>query len=126
MLNQLERSVDLIANATAVKADPIEKLIPDVPRQVCMMVHRIRFTQAVQGCIRENRQMSIVQRQNNAIKVKLGELLMDKELPEGERSTMNALQIVLHEQAFVLTELMKKKTTEELNSAWNEHMRFYH
>merc|ERR1719199_1264745 len=91
-----------------------------------MMVQRIRFTAEVQKCIRENRQLSLVQNRNAAIKTKLGERLLNKETPEGDRSTMMALQLVIHEQSCVLQQLMQTKSPEELWASWQEQMRFYY
>jgi hypothetical protein len=90
-----------------------------------MLVQRLRFTTETQKCVREDRQLSIVQRQNAAIKKKLGERLMDKDIPENERSTLNCLQIVIHEQNQIVAQLSELKTSEEKSAAWAECVRFY-
>jgi len=125
-LNQLHMSVEKAMNAGASSTLGLDAMAADMPRQVCMLVQRIRFTTEVQRCVRENRQLSTVTRANAAIKLTLAERLLNQDLPEGQRATLMALQQVLHEQCQVINLLMKTKSNEELTALWNEQMRFYH
>jgi len=129
MLNQLQASVKLNSDRTAVSTQPMEELAKNgsgVPRQVCMLVQRHRFTGEVQRCILDNRQLSIVSRAHSELKKKLGDWLLNKDLPEGERATLTALQQVLHEQSQILQTLSEIKNAADVWPAWLEHMRFYY
>jgi len=128
MLNQLQTSVEKAMHTNAVSTDLIETLAVDVPRQVCLLIQRVRFTNEVQRCIRENRQLSTVTRANNEIKKRLCDTLLSKDFSEneGERATIVALSQVLHEQTQVLETLIATKSAEDLGALWNEQVRFYH
>lgn len=127
MWNQLLGSVNKSLNDHAASAQPIEVMATEVPRQVCMMVQRIRFTNEIQRCIREARQLATVTRANIAIKNKITERILDKETPSGHTHTLKALQQVLHEQFQVLSMLCAtEKDPDKLGQVWKEQMRFYH
>lgn len=128
MINQLHSSVEKAMHANAASTENIEVLAVDVPRQVCLLVQRVRFTSEVQRCVRENRQISTVTRALKEITKRIGERLMPSgaEIPGGERATLIGLQILLYEQQQVLNQLLKTKSTDELQALWSEQMRFYH
>jgi hypothetical protein len=127
MLAQLHSSVEKSMKENIESTADVEKLaLDDVPRQVCMLVQRVRFSRAVQRCIMENRQMSTITRASQETKAKISELLLKQELGEGQRATLIALQQVIHEQLQVVKSLQTAKGIEELQAMWQEQMKFCH
>merc|ERR1719443_2351607 len=56
-LNQLTLSVDKMINDTMEPKKPIDVLAAESPRQVCLLVQRVRFTQDVEKCLRDRRDL---------------------------------------------------------------------
>lgn len=113
MLNQLNESVRLASIKMASGTQPIEELVKEasgVPRQICVLAQRIRFTADVSRCIREDRQLNIISRAHKETKKKLGERLLDKELPECERSaSMAVAQVITNRLSYWLPSPSRKR-----------------
>jgi len=129
MIGQLRESVSDISKKYATSTEPIEQLTKELPRQVVMLVQRLRFTTEVQRCLRENRQLSTVTRAQTEIKKKLAEQLLNtkgEENQEGFHSNLVALQQVLHEQFQVLKLLADAKPDDQATreAIWQEQIRF--
>jgi len=125
-LNQLTLSVDKMINDTMESKKPIDVLAAESPRQVCLLVQRVRFTQDVEKCLRDRRDLGRLLTTHAETKSKICARLLSREASAGERATLQALQIVLCEQANIVTKLLAEKTLEESGKLWLDQVRFYH
>lgn len=123
MLAGLNESLKKISNDAAASTKPIEELAKEFPRQVCLTVQRVRFTTEAQKSIRESQPLKRMMKNSIDLKNRIGVKLLDKDMPDGERATLVALQVLLHEQRQVLKPLAELK--EGLWEAWQEQIRFY-
>jgi len=128
MISQLRDSVSDISKKSAISTEPLEALARELPRQVVILVQRLRFTKEVTRCIRENRQLSTVTRAQTEIKKTLADVLIstkDEENVEGFHANLVALQQVLHEQFQVVNLLLAAKPDDQATreAIWREQVR---
>jgi ABC-type cobalamin/Fe3+-siderophores transport system ATPase subunit len=132
MFNRVRQSLHQViheamgAHTTSTPESVLELVSSTLPRQVILLLRRVRFTLEVEHCVRERRQIGTVMRPYATIQAALGERQIQKDLPEKEAATLMALQTLLHEQQMVMQKLMEHKEADTLDTLWKEQARFYH